>query len=346
MVLHGKERLLRMPQALYRPVVQVEMGDFRPLLQRIDIDTETMILRRNLNPPGCEVHHRLVAPVMAEFELISLSTQGQTQNLVSQTDTEQGDFSHQSGDIVLSIGHRIRVARTVRQENAIRLEAQDFCRRRVGRHNPHPTARLNQMAQDVELHAKIVGDHREARLGRMSRPLLAIAALQLPVALGPVVRLATGHLFDQITPDQVWGGLRFFHQTLGIEVTGRDHALLGAAIANAADERTGINTLNAHDVMLAHIGGQTLLRPPVAGPLPVFLDHKAFHKGLAGFDIFGIDPDIADLGIGHGNDLTLIGGIGENLLIAGQRGVEDDLADRFSLSAESAPLEDRPIGEG
>ena len=78
MVLHGKEGLLRMPQAFNRPVVQVEMGDFRPLLQRIDIDTETMILRRNLNLPGCEVHHRLVAPVMAKFELIGLSTQGQT----------------------------------------------------------------------------------------------------------------------------------------------------------------------------------------------------------------------------------------------------------------------------
>ena len=90
MVLHGKERLLRMPQALDRPVVQVEVGDFRPLLQRIDIHTETMILGRNLNLPGGEVHHRLVAPVMAEFELIGLSTQGQTQNLVSQTDTEQG----------------------------------------------------------------------------------------------------------------------------------------------------------------------------------------------------------------------------------------------------------------
>ena len=99
MVLHGKERLLRMPQALYRPVVQVEMGDFRPLLQRIDIDTKTMILRRNLNLPGCEVHDRLVAPVVTEFELIGLSTQGQTQNLVSQTDTKQGDLSHQGGNI-------------------------------------------------------------------------------------------------------------------------------------------------------------------------------------------------------------------------------------------------------
>ena len=116
MVLHGKERLLRMPQALDRPVVQVEMGDFRPLLQRIDVHTETMILGRNLNLPGGEVHHRLVAPVMAEFELIGLSTQGQTQNLVSQTDTEQGNLSHQGGDIVLGIGQRIRVARTVRQK--------------------------------------------------------------------------------------------------------------------------------------------------------------------------------------------------------------------------------------
>ena len=282
MVLHGKERLPRMTQALNRPVVQVEMGDFRPLLQRIDIDTETMILRRNFNLPGCEVHHRLVAPVMAEFELIGLSTQRQTHKLVSQTDTKQRDFPHQGGDILLGIGHRSRVARPVRQKNPIRLEPQNLCRRRVGRHNPHLTAGLNQMAQDVELHAKIVGDHREARLGRialLSCPLLAIAALQLPVALGPVIRLAAGHLFDQITPNQVWGGLRFFHQTPDIEVASRDYALLSATIANAADERPGINTLNTHNIVLAHIGGQALLGPQLLGRSQYSLTTKPSTQG-------------------------------------------------------------------
>ena len=114
MVLHGKEGLLRMPQAFNRPVVQVEMGDFRPLLQRIDIDTETMILRRNFNLPGGEVHHRLVAPMMTEFEFIGLPAKRQTQNLVSETDAKQGDFSYQGGNILLGIRQRIRVARPIR----------------------------------------------------------------------------------------------------------------------------------------------------------------------------------------------------------------------------------------
>ena len=98
--------------------------------------------------------------------------------------------------------------------------------------------------------------------------------------------------------------------------------------------------------MLTHIGGQTLLGPPVTWPFPVFLDHEAFNKWPAGFDIFGIDPDIADLGIRHSDDLACIGGISKNLLIASQRGVEDDLANRFAFSAKSAALKNRPIGKG
>ena len=42
-------------------------------------------------------------------------------------------------------------------------------------------------------------------------------------------------------------------------------------------------------------------------------------------DVLGVGPDIADMGKGEGDDLAGIGGVGQDFLVASQRGVEDDL---------------------
>ncbi len=64
-----------------------------------------------------------------------------------------------------------------------------------------------------------------------------------------------------------------------------------------------------------------------------------------GFDIFRIGADIADMREGEGDDLTGIGGIGHDLLIAGHRGVEADLAHRLALGAQASALQHGPIGK-
>src|SRR3972149_6568539 len=48
-------------------------------------------------------------------------------------------------------------------------------------------------------------------------------------------------------------------------------------------------------------------------------------------------------GVGHADDLSLVGGIRQDLLIAGHAGVEDHLADALALRAEGCSLEDRPV---
>src|SRR5215470_7634475 len=57
------------------------------------------------------------------------------------------------------------------------------------------------------------------------------------------------------------------------------------------------------------------------------------------FDVLVVGADIADVGEGEGDDLPGIGGIGEDLLIAGHRGVEADLADRVPGGAKALSLE-------
>ena len=59
-----------------------------------------------------------------------------------------------------------------------------------------------------------------------------------------------------------------------------------------------------------------------------FLDDEAFDLGPGGFVVGLIgDAVVADLGIGHGDDLAVVGGVGEDFLVSGEGGVEDDFAD-------------------
>ena len=57
----------------------------------------------------------------------------------------------------------------------------------------------------------------------------------------------------------------------------------------------------------------------------IFFDDKTFGLDPPGFDIFKINPIVADQGVGHGDDLAGVGRIGEDLLVAGHGGVKDYL---------------------
>ena len=62
-------------------------------------------------------------------------------------------------------------------------------------------------------------------------------------------------------------------------------------------------------------------------------------------DVFVVGADIADMREGEGDELPGIGGIGEDLLIAGHRGVEADFADRLAFRAEAETLQHGAIGK-
>ena len=57
----------------------------------------------------------------------------------------------------------------------------------------------------------------------------------------------------------------------------------------------------------------------------------------------GLVPTLPISGYGHGDDLAHVGRVGEDLLVAGHRGVEDHLAHRLAGRRRSPPLEDRPV---
>ena len=62
-------------------------------------------------------------------------------------------------------------------------------------------------------------------------------------------------------------------------------------------------------------------------------------------DVLVIGADIADMREGEGDDLPGIGRVGQDLLIAGHRGVEADFADRDAGSARALALDHGAVGE-
>ena len=73
--------------------------------------------------------------------------------------------------------------------------------------------------------------------------------------------------------------------------------------------------------------------------------HTPRAAGVDRLDVLGVGADIADMREGEGDDLAGIGGIGHDLLIAGHRGVEADLADRCARGADAPAPEHRAVGE-
>lgn len=79
------------------------------------------------------------------------------------------------------------------------------------------------------------------------------------------------------------------------------------------------------------------------------VQHDAAGAGRCGqidrLDVLVIGADIADMGKGEGDDLAGIGGIGQDLLIPGHRGIEADLAHRMAGRAETLAFEHGAVGE-
>src|SRR5581483_6403328 len=83
----------------------------------------------------------------------------------------------------------------------------------------------------------------------------------------------------------------------------------------------------------------------VTGNVRQFADDEALDLRLAGFAVVVVDAVIADQRIGHCHDLSLVGRVGDDFLIAGHAGVEHNFASRFTGGAKAAAGVDRAVFE-
>src|SRR5215210_389029 len=97
------------------------MGDFRRPFERIGIHGEAVILRSDLDLASGEIHYRLIAAMVTELELERFTAERQTKNLMAETDAEDRFFTDQFLHVGFGIRHRVRIAWSVGEKNAIRI---------------------------------------------------------------------------------------------------------------------------------------------------------------------------------------------------------------------------------
>ena len=108
----------------------------------------------------------------------------------------------------------------------------------------------------------------------------------------------------------------------------------------------GVDTLDSRNAILLQVGRQRLIRPPVAHPGTQFPDHKPRAMSLIRLHVLKVDARVANHRVGHRHDLPLVGGIGQDFLIAGHRGVETHLPGCRSLRSKSVATEHRTVFKG
>ena len=218
----------------------------------------------------------------------------------------------------------------------------------------HPAADIDQVAQDVPLHAEIEGDDvRPAGCGCFRCPRgMAVGTRAVLIEKKLLVQAGfpgegfPGHdLAGEVAADQPGALPSLGHQAGVVEIGRRQDALHRPPDPRQPHQGAGVDPLDADDAVSGQKRFERFLRAEVADPAAQLANHEAADPGATALQILVVDPVIADLGVGHRHDLTVIGGVGQDLLITGHARVEDDLAIDLAPGAKGPAGEDRTVLE-
>src|SRR2546428_2464318 len=341
MVLQAEHGQLGVAQALARPVVEVDVRRLPAAAgERGRVHGEAVILRRDLHEPGREVTDRVVRAGVADRRLVRTAAGREPDDLVSEADAEDRHAADERAHGVDEVRHAFGVAGTVREKYTIRMALEDGLGRRVRRHHGDLAARRTQLAQDVELDAGVERDDVESR-GR--RPAIALG--DIPLARLPRERLRRGHLGHEVAAHQPRQRARLLAQAVDVQIGGGDDPVLRALIAQVPRERARIDALQPDEGVRSQIFVEAHAAAPRRGADGGFLHDQPVRPRPVRLHVLLVDAVVADHRIGHGHDLPVIRRIGEDLLVAGQGRVEDDLTVGLAEGSEGAAAEDAAVAQ-
>ena len=311
-------------QTLEGAVVEAHVG-LGHVRHRSGFHREVVVLAGDLDAPGGSAANRHIATVVAEAHLEGPPAQGQGQQLVAEANPEDGNRADERPQRLHDrAGHR-RVSRSVAEEHSVGLARQHLCRWCVGWHDGHG-GQLAQAAKDGGLDAEVVGHH------------VARARARGVGAVG-------GYLADQI--DAAGAGLGASRgQKRGL-VRGAERSGHGARIADMAGEPAGVDPGDARHAVAAQEAVEAARGPPAARPPGEVAHDHAPAVGPGRLRVGVVGAVVAYVGIGEGDDLACVGGIGDHLLVPAHHRVEHDLAggDLDVQSADGLALEHLPVAE-
>ena len=102
----------------------------------------------------------------------------------------------------------------------------------------------------------------------------------------------------------------------------------GAAVAQVAGQRPGVDAADADDALGDQLVVQAAGGPPVRRAAGRVADDEAGDPHLPALVVLAVHAGVADVRGGHDDDLAVVAGVGQRLLVAGHAGGEDRLADR------------------
>ena len=122
-----------------------------------------------------------------------------------------------------------------------------------------------------------------------------------------------------------------------------DGAIHRSAFPEVTNQGTGVDAGNADHAVLLQPGLQAALAAPVAlGGGQLTGDHPA-HMGSISLLIAAVDPGVTQLGVGEGDQLPGIAGVGHDLLVAGHTGVKDHFTQGRCFGAEGFTTQHQAI---
>src|SRR5579863_6071108 len=110
-----------------------------------------------------------------------------------------------------------------------------------------------------------------------------------------------------------------------------------------AHECTRVYVPDDWDLVPLEIGLHGFLRAPVGGQGRKFSHNQRFYIGSRGLFIIGVRAYISYVGISQTNYLAGIAWIGENFLVTGQAGIENDFAAPPAFRSRGATFENPSV---
>src|ERR1700675_3556707 len=118
MILHREDREARMSHPLYGSVIEVDVCELDVFVRDAgNVHGKAVVLRGDLDLPGCQVFDGLVAAMVAKLELEGLAPKSEAQDLMSKADAEDRFGSDQLSDVGDEVRHPFRFTRAIAQEN-------------------------------------------------------------------------------------------------------------------------------------------------------------------------------------------------------------------------------------
>ena len=206
--------------------------------QGVGIDGEAVVLAGDDDFAAVQVLHGVVRAVVAEVHFQGFCTDGEADELMSQTNAEDGFAAcHQFLHGFDGVGTRFGVARAVGEEHAVGVECQHVFRAGLGGDDGQAAAARGEHAQDVGFYAEIIGDDVERLFGRGNETFA-----QRPFAFGPFVGFFAGNFFCQVFANHAAERgdefLRFFNR--GVRA-GQNRAALCAFFTQQRGQAAGVD---------------------------------------------------------------------------------------------------------